>query len=143
MNKPILPTLTFNNFLSDIDKMLKQIYYYYVVSDYEQSITFFGKVKSLDYSLKKANYDPDESEKIVYEDFYFILSNYWDNVTLDVTSTKKPTGTDKFIYVINIDVTIKDSNGRNHTLNKSIAIDKNKNIRFNDGLDYLSSYLNY
>lgn len=143
MSVKVLPTLTYNGFIDDVDEMLNRIYFYYVTSDYTQSITFFGEIKSLQYALKRADYKPDRSTEEVKQDLITILHRYFTNLDADsiiVDYKEKTTGTDKVIYVIGIDLEVVDNNGKKHQLSKSIELDENDKLHFGEGLDYLNYF---
>ena len=140
MSKKVLPTLTHNGFISDVDEMLNRIYYYYITSDYTQSITFFGEIKSLAYALKRADFKPDRATEEVKYDLINILHRYFEHSdvsSLTVDYKEELTGNNKVIYVIGIDIEVIDKTGKKYQLSKSIKLDENNKLHFNDGIDYL------
>lgn len=145
MSTTVIPTMGINGFISDIDELLNKIYFYYLTSDYTQSVTFFGKIKSLSYALKRADYKPEKSTEIVQEDLLHILHRYFPNLNPDsvVTTYKESlSGANKVIYIIGIDIELVDGNGKKHQLSKSIELDPENKIHFNDSLDYLLYFAN-
>ena len=141
MGKNALPTLTKNKFLTDPNEMLKRIYYYYVTSDYGQTISFFGYVKSIREAFKRADFKPDRAQEEVTADLNFICSNYWNKYQTSVTVKSKelPSGENKIIYVVDIDIEVTDDTGKKHYLSETLEIDENENLKFKDSLDYLIS----
>jgi len=136
MEKISIPTLTDRKFDTDINNILLKIYQYYVTSDYGQTLSYYGYVKSLRASLKKADYKPESVKETIYEDLSDILYNYFGNnaeVEVDVKETKKD---NRIYYIVYINLTV-NVDGKTYILNNKIESSDLKDLTFNDYLDYL------
>ena len=135
--KKCIPTLTTRGFDTNVDFILLKIFQYYVTSDYGQTLTYYGKVKSLKNSLKEAGYQPEESKEIIFRDLTELMNSYFgSDGSVSVDIKKYNTGENKIMYKIIIELRATVNN-EVHSLNNEIETSNFKDATFNDYLDYL------
>ena len=101
----MIPTLSTEAWITDPNKMMQKIFYYYVTSMYSQSNLF--TIKSLQYTLA-TNKNTDEALVAVEQDLLYLYSAYFTNVKVFIKTTLSFTD-GVAAYIINIEGVFKDN----------------------------------
>lgn len=108
-----IPTLTPDGWITDPANIIVKEFEYYISSNYSQSNSYYGNIRSFKYTMNKYR-EPNEISIHIGNDLKFIYSQYFNNVEPNVSVE-----IEEGVININIDV-ICNYFGKIYTLNKSI-----------------------
>ena len=134
----VIPTLTLDGFVSDVNTTILKIYQYFVTSDYSQSVMYFDNISSLKYLIGQAGSDLDKLEDDISETLYTMCQRYCDDVTVDVEITTEKISETKHSNNIKINITVIED-GVTYDLERSVIMSDNKILKINDDIEYLMS----
>ena len=122
--KNLLPTMTIFGLTKDPVVLIEKIFLYFVTSDYSQSVTFYGKIKSFKWIYHKYKDDDDELKTRIKETLseYYLL--YFKDVDVSVGISDGENGTRE----IGVDVTAVYENDKTYYLSEIIEVAANENI---------------
>ena len=134
-----IPTLTPNKFIYDPNVILEKIYLYYITTEVNQTLSFYGSVKSIRDAFNRGNHEAEKVQECIEEDLYHIVSNYFPEAEINVDVNKKAelVGKNKILYEIGIDITVKDSYGKIYSLSKTLESVNFNSLMFNNQLDFI------
>ena len=133
----MIPTLSTENWITDPNKMMQKIFYYYVASAYSQSN--LHTIKSLQYTLA-TNKNTEEALVVIEQDLLYLYSKYFTNVTVVINTTLS------FIdgvaaFIVNIEGVFKDN--KTYNLSTSLLADDSGVLNFQYNIDNLRSQIFY
>jgi len=79
----VVPTLSRDGYITNIEDTMRKIFEYYLVSQYSQSDTFRGEVVSITYDLEMGNNIGDKRDNI-NRSLSKLFTRYFINPTIDV-----------------------------------------------------------
>jgi len=119
----VLPTLTLTGWVDDKNILMNKLFFYFVTTDYSQSVLYHGNLSSLKYLLHKNGDDLNSLIADVSSTLNKLYSRYFN--TVDANANIKTINDDKtnkqYNYlVITIDAT--DEKGNSYSLEQSVNI---------------------
>lgn len=133
----MIPTLSTENWITDPNKMMQKIFYYYVTSMYSQSNLY--TIKSLQYTLA-TNKNTEEALVVIEQDLQYLYSKYFTNVTVIINTTLSFTD-GIAAYIVNIEGVFKDN--KTYNLSTSLLADDTGVLNFQYNIDNLRSQIFY
>lgn len=133
----MLPTLSTENWITDPNKMMQKIFYYYVTSMYSQSN--LHTIKSLQYTLA-TNKNTEEALVVIEQDLLYLYSKYFTNVTAVINTTLSFTD-GVAAFIVNIEGVFKDN--KTYNLSTSLLADDSGVLNFQYNIDKLRSQIFY
>lgn len=133
----MLPTLSTENWITDPNKMMQKIFYYYVTSMYSQSN--LHTIKSLQYTLA-TNKNTEEALVVIEQDLLYLYSKYFTNVTAVINTTLSFTD-GVAAFIVNIEGVFKDN--KTYNLSTSLLADDSGVLNFQYNIDNLRSQIFY
>jgi len=128
-----VPSLTTDGFLTHIPTMIVKIYEYFTISDYSQSVCFFGNISSLTYIVNTYSTKPDMVRLELMNTLTKLYNNYWDNIDIDVEIKSFIND----VYDINVDVSVTDSDGNVHSLRRNLVLDVKSFLNNSINLEFI------
>lgn len=124
----VVPTLSRDGYISNVEDTMRKIFEYYLVSQYSQSDTFRGEVVSITYDLEMGNNVGDKRDNI-NRSLSKLFTRYFFNPTIDVNidTSKEP------IIIITIKVTVIINN-KTYILSNTVSSQKNIITSIDDAL---------
>ena len=124
----VVPTLSRDGYISNVEDTMRKIFEYYLVSQYSQSDTFRGEVVSITYDLEMGNNVGDKRDNI-NRSLSKLFTRYFFNPTIDVSidTSKEP------IIIITIKVTVIINN-KTYILSNTVSSQKNIITSIDDAL---------
>jgi len=133
----MIPTLSTENWITDPNKMMQKIFYYYVTSMYSQSN--LHTIKSLQYTLA-TNKNTEEALVVIEQDLLYLYSKYFTNVTAVINTTLSFTD-GVAAFIVNIEGVFKDN--KTYNLSTSLLADDSGVLNFQYNIDNLRSQIFY
>ena len=133
----MIPTLSTENWITDPNKMMQKIFYYYVTSAYSQSNLY--TIKSLQYTLA-TNKNTEEALVVIEQDLLYLYSKYFTNVTAVINTTLSFTD-GVAAFIVNIEGVFKDN--KTYNLSTSLLADDSGVLNFQYNIDNLRSQIFY
>lgn len=133
----MIPTLSTENWITDPNKMMQKIFYYYVTSMYSQSN--LHTIKSLQYTLA-TNKNTEEALVVIEQDLLYLYSKYFTNVTAVINTTLSFTD-GIAAFIVNIEGVFKDN--KTYNLSTSLLADDSGVLNFQYNIDNLRSQIFY
>lgn len=133
----MIPTLSTENWITDPNKMMQKIFYYYVTSMYSQSN--LHTIKSLQYTLA-TNKNTEEALVVIEQDLLYLYSKYFTNVTV-VINTRLSFTDGVAAFIVNIEGVFKDN--KTYNLSTSLLADDSGVLNFQYNIDNLRSQIFY
>ena len=122
MANKAVPSLSTVGWTKNYNEIISKLYIYFIISEYSQSNSFYGKIASLKYILQSHS-DVEEIKLAIQRTLIDMYGRYFDSVDVIVEVMETGNAT---IYTLNI-ITIAD-NGITYKLNKIIETDSKNTI---------------
>lgn len=130
-----LPTLTMSSWVNNRNTLMTKLFEYFLASDYSQSNTFAGTIKSLKYIIH--NFTTSENiRNELTQALSELYQPYYDNVLVDIT-IDEPTDSSTISITIRITCTYM---GVDYTLARNIVETNGHIANFDDALDTIHSF---
>jgi len=133
----MVPTLSTENWITDPNKLLQKIFYYYVTSMYSQSN--LHTIKSLQYTLA-TNKNTYDALVVIEQDLVYLYSKYFTNVSVVINNTLSYTD-GVAAFIINIEGVFKDN--IKYNLSTALFADDTGVLNFQYNIDNLRSQIFY
>lgn len=127
----VMPTMTTDGFVSDINTMLIKVYDYFLTSNYSQTVLFYKNISSLKYILNRYKDDVDTLKGAIIESLQLMTNGMFEDI--EITVAVNDTGGTMYI---SIEMSVTD-NGEMYTLSKAVDVMPDGTISTEDKINYL------